>query len=130
MSLCLPSRDTADAERKRKRASEDKSKSGEEDKRKKEEAKAKDAEKEPDPKKRKQSKDGDSSGSEDDEAGVVVMWIEGTRVIRSRFHVWIWSLKSQKNKGKLDKDARRRKADELREYVCVQSPSDVTHCTV
>ncbi|XP_051242462.1 PC4 and SFRS1 interacting protein 1a isoform X2 [Dicentrarchus labrax] len=86
--------DTAESERKRKRAPEDKSKSGEEEKRKKEESKGKDAEgKEPEAKKKKQSNDS-SSGSDDEE----------------------------KNKGRkkhqtsdMDKDVRRRKADELRE---------------
>ncbi|XP_062244072.1 PC4 and SFRS1 interacting protein 1a isoform X1 [Platichthys flesus] len=88
--------DTAEAERKRKRAPEDKSKSGEEEKRKKrEDSKGKEAElKEPEAKKKKQSKDDGSSGSDDEE----------------------------KNKGRkkqqsseTDKDARRRKADEIRE---------------
>ncbi|XP_076584946.1 PC4 and SFRS1 interacting protein 1a isoform X2 [Chaetodon auriga] len=80
--------DAAETDRKRKRAAEDKSKSGEEEKRKKEEGKGKDAEgKEPEAKKKKQSKDDSSSGSDDEE----------------------------KNKGKMDKDGRRRKADELRE---------------
>ncbi|GAA6214847.1 PC4 and SFRS1-interacting protein isoform X2 [Lates japonicus] len=88
--------DTAESERKRKRAPEDKSKSVEEEKRKKkEDSKGKDAEvKEPEAKKKKQSKDDSSSGSDDEE----------------------------KNKGRkkqqsseVDKDARRRKADELRE---------------
>lgn len=87
--------DTAESDRKRKRAQEDKSKSGEDEKRKKEESKGKDAEgKDPEAKKKKQSKDDSSSGSDDEE----------------------------KNKGRkkhqnseMDKDARRRKADELRE---------------
>ncbi|XP_044046301.1 PC4 and SFRS1 interacting protein 1a isoform X1 [Siniperca chuatsi] len=87
--------DTAESDRKRKRAPEDKSKSGEEEKRKKEDSKGKDAEgKEPEAKKKKQSKDDSSSGSDDEE----------------------------KNKGRkkhqnseMDKDVRRRKADELRE---------------
>ncbi|XP_070836624.1 PC4 and SFRS1 interacting protein 1a isoform X4 [Chaetodon trifascialis] len=80
--------DAAETDRKRKRAAEDKSKSGEEEKRKKEEGKGKDAEgKEPEAKRKKQSKDDSSSGSDDEE----------------------------KNKGKVDKDGRRRKADELRE---------------
>ncbi|XP_034449664.1 PC4 and SFRS1 interacting protein 1a isoform X2 [Hippoglossus hippoglossus] len=88
--------ETAEAERKRKRAPEDKSKSGEEEKRKKrEDSKGKEAEvKEPEAKKKKQSKDDGSSGSDDEE----------------------------KNKGRkkqqsseTDKDARRRKADEIRE---------------
>ncbi|XP_041789865.1 PC4 and SFRS1 interacting protein 1a isoform X2 [Chelmon rostratus] len=80
--------DAAESDRKRKRAAEDKSKSGEEEKRRKEEGKGKDAEgKEPEAKKKKQSKDDSSSGSDDEE----------------------------KNKGKVDKDGRRRKADELRE---------------
>ncbi|KAM6941199.1 PC4 and SFRS1 interacting protein 1a isoform 2-T2 [Lycodopsis pacificus] len=84
--------DTAESERKRKRAAEDKSKSGDEEKRKKEDGKGKEAEaKEPEAKKKK---DDSSSGSDDEE----------------------------KNKGRkkhqnseMDKDARRRKADELRE---------------
>ncbi|XP_071360705.1 PC4 and SFRS1 interacting protein 1a isoform X2 [Trachinotus anak] len=88
--------DAAESDRKRKRAPEDKSKSGEEEKRKKrEDSKGKDAEvKEPEAKKKKQSKDDSSSGSDDEE----------------------------KNKGRkkqqsseIDKDVRRRKADELRE---------------
>lgn len=80
--------DAAETDRKRKRAAEDKSKSGEEEKRKKEECKGKDAEgKEPEAKRKKQSKDDSSSGSDDEE----------------------------KNKGRVDKDGRRRKADELRE---------------
>lgn len=87
--------DAAESDRKRKRASEDKSKSGEEEKKRKEESKGKDAEgKEPEAKKKKQSKDDTSSGSDDEE----------------------------KNKGRkkhqnseMDKDARRRKADEMRE---------------
>ncbi|XP_056227895.1 PC4 and SFRS1 interacting protein 1a isoform X2 [Seriola aureovittata] len=88
--------DTAESDRKRKRALEDKSKSGEEEKRKKrEDSKGKDADvKEPEAKKKKQSKDDSSSGSDDEE----------------------------KNKGRkkqqsseIDKDVRRRKADELRE---------------
>ncbi|XP_031719190.1 PC4 and SFRS1 interacting protein 1a isoform X2 [Anarrhichthys ocellatus] len=85
--------DTAESERKRKRAAEDKSKSGDEEKRKKEDSKGKEAEvKEPEAKKKK--KDDSSSGSDDEE----------------------------KNKGRkkhqnseMDKDVRRRKADELRE---------------
>lgn len=85
--------ETAESERKRKRAAEDKSKSGEEEKRKKEDSKGKEAEgKEPDAKKKK--KEEGSSGSDDEE----------------------------KNKGRkkhqnseVDKDVRRRKADELRE---------------
>ncbi|XP_033986173.1 PC4 and SFRS1 interacting protein 1a isoform X2 [Trematomus bernacchii] len=82
-----------ESEKKRKRSQEDKNKSGEEEKRKKEDGKGKEAEgKEPEPKKKK--KDDSSSGSDDEE----------------------------KNKGRkknqnseMDKDARRRKADELRE---------------
>ncbi|XP_078118034.1 PC4 and SFRS1 interacting protein 1a isoform X3 [Sander vitreus] len=85
--------DTAESDRKRKRAQEDKSKSGEEEKRKKEDSKGKEAEgKEPEAKKKK--KDDSSSGSDDEE----------------------------KNKGRkkhqnseMEKDVRRRKADELRE---------------
>ncbi|XP_035491816.2 PC4 and SFRS1 interacting protein 1a isoform X2 [Scophthalmus maximus] len=85
--------DAAEAERKRKRAPEDKSKSGEEEKRKKrEDGKGQDAEvKEPEAKKKKE----DGSSVSDDE---------------------------EKNKGRkkqqsseMDKDARRRKADEARE---------------
>ena len=74
-------RDTAEAERKRKRAPEDKSKSGEEEKRKKrEDSKGKEAEvKEPEAKKKKQSKDDGSSGSDDEEAGVLSVWIHLTR---------------------------------------------------
>ncbi|XP_075888383.1 PC4 and SFRS1 interacting protein 1a isoform X3 [Nelusetta ayraudi] len=87
--------DTAEPDRKRKRAPEDKSKSGGEEEKRKEEGKGKDAEaKEPEAKKKKQSKDDGSSSSDDEE----------------------------KNKGKkkhpsqdIDKEARRRKADELRE---------------
>lgn len=87
--------DTAEPDRKRKRAPEDKSKSGGEEEKRKEEGKGKDADaKEPEAKKKKQSKDDASSSSDDEE----------------------------KNKGKkkhpsqdVDKDARRRKADELRE---------------
>ncbi|KAF1395344.1 hypothetical protein PFLUV_G00010550 [Perca fluviatilis] len=86
--------DTAESDRKRKRAQEDKSKSGEEEKRKKEDSKGKEAEgKEPEAKKKKK-KDDSSSGSDDEE----------------------------KNKGRkkhqnseMDKEVRRRKADELRE---------------
>ncbi|XP_034753294.1 PC4 and SFRS1 interacting protein 1a isoform X3 [Etheostoma cragini] len=86
--------DTAELERKRKRAQEDKSKSGEEEKRKKEDSKGKEAEGvEPEAKKKKKKADS-SSGSDDEE----------------------------KNKGRkkhqnseMDKDVRRRKADELRE---------------
>ncbi|XP_034398080.1 PC4 and SFRS1 interacting protein 1a isoform X2 [Cyclopterus lumpus] len=85
--------DTAEADRKRKRALEDKAKSGDEEKRKKDDGKGKEAEvKEPEAKKKK--KDDSSSGSDDEE----------------------------KNKGRkkhqnseMDKDVRRRKADELRE---------------
>ncbi|XP_068445483.1 PC4 and SFRS1 interacting protein 1a isoform X1 [Clinocottus analis] len=85
--------DAAESDRKRKRALEDKSKSGDEEKRKKEDGKGKEAEvKEPEAKKKK--KDDSSSGSDDEE----------------------------KNKGRkkhqhseMDKDVRRRKADELRE---------------
>ncbi|XP_063740535.1 PC4 and SFRS1 interacting protein 1a isoform X2 [Eleginops maclovinus] len=85
--------ETAESDKKRKRPQEDKTKSGEEEKRKKEDSKGKEAEgKEPETKKKK--KDDSSSGSDDEE----------------------------KNKGRkknqnseMDKDARRRKADELRE---------------
>ncbi|XP_054460528.1 PC4 and SFRS1 interacting protein 1a isoform X2 [Anoplopoma fimbria] len=85
--------DTAESDRKRKRAAEDKSKSGDEEKRKKEDSKGKEAElKEPEAKKKK--KDESSSGSDDEE----------------------------KNKGRkkhqnseMDKDVRRRKAEEMRE---------------
>ncbi|XP_019110838.1 PC4 and SFRS1 interacting protein 1a isoform X2 [Larimichthys crocea] len=85
--------DTAESDRKRKRAAEDKSKSGEEEKRKKEEAKVKDAEgKEPEAKKKKQSKDDTSSGSDDEEKN-----------------------KGRKKIAEMDKDVRRRKADELKE---------------
>ncbi|KAI3353108.1 hypothetical protein L3Q82_019674 [Scortum barcoo] len=91
--------DTAESDRKRKRAQEDKSKNGDDEKRKKEESKGKDAEgKEPEAKKKKQSKDDSSSGSDDEE------------------------VKCPKNKGRkkhqsseMDKDARRRKAEEMRE---------------
>ncbi|XP_036969907.1 PC4 and SFRS1 interacting protein 1a isoform X2 [Acanthopagrus latus] len=87
--------DTAESDRKRKRATEDKSKSGEEEKRKKEEGKGKDAEgKEPETKKKKQSKDDGSSGSDDEEKN------------KGR--------KKQQN-SEVDKDVRRRKADELKE---------------
>ncbi|KAM3624154.1 uncharacterized protein V6R79_019860 [Siganus canaliculatus] len=87
--------DTAESDRKRKRAPEDKSKTGEEEKRKKEEGKGKDTEtKEPEAKKKKQSKDDASSGSDDDEK------IKGRKKHQS---------------AEMDKDARRRKADELRE---------------
>ncbi|XP_072241068.1 PC4 and SFRS1 interacting protein 1a isoform X2 [Leuresthes tenuis] len=88
--------ETGDSEKKRKRASEDKTQSGEEEKRKKrEDSKGKDVEvKEPEVKKKKLSKDDSSSGSDDDE----------------------------KNKGRkklqnteMDKDVRRRKADESRD---------------
>ncbi|CAN9510306.1 unnamed protein product [Ophioblennius macclurei] len=87
--------DPGESEKKRKRAAEDKAQSGEEEKRKKDENKGKEAEaKEPESKKKKQSKEDSSSGSDDDE----------------------------KNKGKkkqqsseLDKDGRRRKAEEVRE---------------
>ncbi|XP_029950229.1 PC4 and SFRS1 interacting protein 1a isoform X2 [Salarias fasciatus] len=87
--------DPGESEKKRKRAPDDKAQSGEEDKRKKEDSKGKDAEvKEPENKKKKQSKEDSSSGSEDEE----------------------------KNKGKkkqqnseMDKDVRRRKAEEARE---------------
>ncbi|XP_020484546.2 PC4 and SFRS1 interacting protein 1a isoform X2 [Labrus bergylta] len=85
--------DTAESDRKRKRATEDKSKSGEEEKKKKEESKGKDAEgKEPEAKKKKQSKDEGSTGSDDDEKN-----------------------KGRKKNSEMDKDVRRRKADELRE---------------
>ncbi|XP_060914038.1 PC4 and SFRS1 interacting protein 1a isoform X2 [Labrus mixtus] len=85
--------DTAESDRKRKRATEDKSKSGEEEKKKKEESKVKDAEgKEPEAKKKKQSKDEGSTGSDDDEKN-----------------------KGRKKNSEMDKDVRRRKADELRE---------------
>ncbi|XP_029286947.1 PC4 and SFRS1 interacting protein 1a isoform X2 [Cottoperca gobio] len=85
--------DTAESDKKRKRSQEDKSKSGEEEKRKKEDSKGKEVEgKEPEAKKKK--KEDSSSGSDDEE----------------------------KNKGRkkhqnseMDKDVRRRKADELRE---------------
>ncbi|XP_034544508.1 PC4 and SFRS1 interacting protein 1a isoform X2 [Notolabrus celidotus] len=87
--------DTADSDRKRKRATEDKSKSGEEEKRKKEESKGKDAEgKEPESKKKKQSKDEGSSGSDDEEK------TKGRK---------------KNQNSEVDKDVRRRKADELRE---------------
>ncbi|XP_026216617.1 PC4 and SFRS1 interacting protein 1a isoform X2 [Anabas testudineus] len=87
---------TGESDKKRKRALDDKSKSVEEEKRKKkEESKGKDAEvKEPEAKKKKLSKDDSSSGSDDEE----------------------------KNKGRkklqnpeMDKDARRQKADEMKE---------------
>ncbi|XP_058497594.1 PC4 and SFRS1 interacting protein 1a [Solea solea] len=88
--------DTTELDRKRKRGPEDKSKSGEEDKRKKrEDSKGKDAEvKEPEAKKKKQSKDDGSSGSDDEEKN------------KSR---------KKQQSSEVDKDARRRKADELRE---------------
>ncbi|XP_008285625.1 PC4 and SFRS1 interacting protein 1a isoform X1 [Stegastes partitus] len=88
--------DTGELDKKRKRALEDKSQSGEEEKRKKkEDSKGKDAEaKEPETKKKKQSKDDSSSGSDDEEKN------------KGR--------KKQQN-SELDKDVRRRKADELRE---------------
>nr|XP_020447534.1 PC4 and SFRS1-interacting protein isoform X2 [Monopterus albus] len=88
--------DPAESDRKRKRSPEDKSKSVEEEKRKnKEDSKGKDAEvKEPEAKKKKQSKDDSSSGSDDEEKN------------KGR--------KKQQN-AEIDKDARRRKADEMRE---------------
>ncbi|XP_053195910.1 PC4 and SFRS1 interacting protein 1a isoform X2 [Scomber japonicus] len=88
--------DSVESDRKRKRAAEDKSKSGEEEKRKKkEDGKGKDAEgKEPEAKKKKQSKDDSSSGSDDEEKN------------KGR--------KKQQN-SEIDKEARRRKAEELRE---------------
>ncbi|XP_037621142.1 PC4 and SFRS1 interacting protein 1a isoform X6 [Sebastes umbrosus] len=83
--------DTAESDRKRKRAAEDKSKSGEEEKRKKEDGKGKEAEvKEPEAKKKK--KEDGSSGSDDEEKN-----------------------KGRKKNSEMDKDVRRRKADELRE---------------
>ncbi|XP_062296025.1 PC4 and SFRS1 interacting protein 1a isoform X1 [Scomber scombrus] len=88
--------DSVESDRKRKRAAEDKSKSGEEEKRKKkEDGKGKDAEgKEPEAKKKKQTKDDSSSGSDDEEKN------------KGR--------KKQQN-SEIDKEVRRRKADELRE---------------
>ncbi|KAM7419382.1 hypothetical protein PAMA_016488 [Pampus argenteus] len=88
--------DSAESDRKRKRTAEDKSKSGEEEKRKKkEDSKGKDAEgKEPEAKKKKQSKEDSSSGSDDEEKN------------KGR--------KKQQN-SEIDKEARRRKAEELRE---------------
>ncbi|XP_047435405.1 PC4 and SFRS1 interacting protein 1a isoform X2 [Mugil cephalus] len=88
--------DTTESDKKRKRATEDKSQSAEEEKRKKrEDSKGKEAEaKEPEAKKKKQSKDDSSSGSDDDEKN------------KGR--------KKQTN-SEIDKDVRRRKADELRE---------------
>ncbi|XP_026159634.1 PC4 and SFRS1 interacting protein 1a isoform X2 [Mastacembelus armatus] len=88
--------DTGDPDRKRKRAPEEKSKSVEEEKRKnKEDSKGKDAEiKEPEAKRKKQSKDDSSSGSDDEEKS------------KGR--------KKQQN-SEMDKEARRRKADEMRE---------------
>ncbi|XP_067440964.1 PC4 and SFRS1 interacting protein 1a isoform X2 [Thunnus thynnus] len=88
--------DSVESDRKRKRAAEDKSKSGEEEKRKKkEDNKVKDAEgKEPEAKKKKQSKDDSSSGSDDEEKN------------KGR--------KKQQN-SEIDKEVRRRKAEELRE---------------
>ncbi|KAK2817153.1 hypothetical protein Q5P01_025344 [Channa striata] len=88
--------DTADSEKKRKRTPEDKSKIVEEEKRKKkEDSKGKDAEvKEPEAKKKKLSKDDSSSGSDDEEKN------------KAR--------KKQQN-SEMDKDARRRKPDEIRE---------------
>ncbi|XP_068607604.1 PC4 and SFRS1 interacting protein 1a [Brachionichthys hirsutus] len=82
--------DATESDRKRKRAAEDKSRSGEED-----EGKGKDADaQEPESKKKKPPKDGTSSGSDDEEKN------KGRK-------------KQQNPDG--DKDARRRKADELRE---------------
>nr|XP_046272563.1 PC4 and SFRS1 interacting protein 1a isoform X3 [Scatophagus argus] len=87
--------DTAESDRKRKRAPEDKSKSGEEEKRKKEEGKGKDAEgKEPEAKKKKQSRDDTSSGSDDEEKN---------------------KARKKHPNSEMDKDVRRRKADEMRE---------------
>ncbi|XP_035811808.1 PC4 and SFRS1 interacting protein 1a isoform X2 [Amphiprion ocellaris] len=88
--------DAGELDKKRKRAAEDKIQIGEEEKRKKkEDSKGKDAEmKEPETKKKKQSKDDTSSGSDDEEKN------------KGR--------KKQQN-SELDKDVRRRKADELRE---------------
>lgn len=49
------------------------------------------------------------------------------------FHAHDFDIFSQKNKGRkkhpnseMDKDVRRRKADELREYVYIQCPSEMT----
>ncbi|XP_056265746.1 PC4 and SFRS1 interacting protein 1a isoform X2 [Pseudoliparis swirei] len=85
--------DIAEADRKRKRALEDKAKSGDEEKRKKDDSKGKEAEvKEPEAKKKK--KDDSSSGSDDEETN------------KGR--------KKHQN-SEMDKDVRRRKADELRE---------------
>ncbi|XP_034086122.1 PC4 and SFRS1 interacting protein 1a isoform X1 [Gymnodraco acuticeps] len=82
-----------ESEKKRKRSQEDKNKSGEEEKRKKEDSKGKEAEgKEPEPKKKK--KDDSSSGSDDEEK------TKGRK---------------KNQNSEMDKDARRRKADELRE---------------
>ncbi|XP_069023212.1 PC4 and SFRS1 interacting protein 1a isoform X1 [Embiotoca jacksoni] len=88
--------DTGESDKKRKRAPEDKCQSGEEEKRKKrEDSKGKDGEvKEPETKKKKQNKEDSCSGSEDEEKN------------KAR--------KKQQN-SEMDKDARRRKADELKE---------------
>ncbi|KAM4583694.1 PC4 and SFRS1 interacting protein 1a isoform 2-T2 [Odontesthes bonariensis] len=88
--------DTGDSEKKRKRASEDKTQSGEEEKRKKrEDSKGKDVEvKEPEAKKKKLSKDDSSSGSDDDEKN------KGRKKLQN---------------AEMDKDVRRRKADEPRD---------------
>ncbi|XP_069545445.1 PC4 and SFRS1 interacting protein 1a isoform X2 [Brachyistius frenatus] len=88
--------DTGESDKKRKRAPEDKCQSGEEEKRKKrEDSKGKDGEvKEPETKKKKQNKEDSCSGSEDEEKN------------KAR--------KKQQN-SEMDKDVRRRKADELKE---------------
>ncbi|KAF3687764.1 PC4 and SFRS1-interacting protein LEDGF/p75 [Channa argus] len=88
--------DTAESDKKRKRTPEDKSKIVEEEKRKKkEDSKGKDTEvKEPEAKKKKLSKEDSSSGSDDEEKN------------KAR--------KKQQNL-EMDKEARRRKPDEIRE---------------
>ncbi|XP_028273202.1 PC4 and SFRS1 interacting protein 1a isoform X2 [Parambassis ranga] len=85
--------DTVESDKKRKRAPEDKPQSGEDEKRKKkEDSKGKDAEvKEPESKKKKLSKDDASSGSDDEEKN------------KSR---------KKQQTSEVDKDVRRRKADE------------------
>ena len=138
--FCSPVRDTGDSEKKRKRASEDKTQSGEEEKRKKrEDSKGKDVEvKEPEVKKKKLSKDDSSSGSDDDEASLhstpmhsQLVFLSGDSwpscltqrcpidVFMRLIWIFLWS---QKDKGRkklqnteMDKDVRRRKADESRE---------------
>lgn len=78
--------------------------------------------KEPEAKKKKLSKDDSSSGSEDEEAGVKHMMSNGVTKSSLCVHLHGFFFKSQKNKGRkkqqnseMDKDARRRKADEMRE---------------